>query len=239
MILAIYEGSKTNRTEHAQGIVVDAYFGIADEANEKFFYIGFSSKWIVEFVRNRIKVECVDGEIASLCVCFPVAEADGVWMATVGGGIFFAEGGDFEDVFSHWHASAAEDGRKAAGLWEDCLNFLGSCLGAYVDIFRDMPTQHFPNGASYPPGVESGICEVFDDAIGRFSVGGGEGLGGDGFGDGHIVMIMRSLNEHERKNSPLPCGGEGLGVRVTRYGDGPCLEDLSTKCRNLVFLFGL
>ena len=138
--LEIQLGGKAHGAQHPHRILAVAGGGVTDHAQQPGRQIVHPAHRIDQRLGNRVVIEGVDGEIASVGVFFAGAEHVVVQHPPMGVGLAIgmgcAEGGDLDGLAPEHHVNDAKAPADDACASKERLHRLGGGVGGYVEVFR-------------------------------------------------------------------------------------------------------
>jgi hypothetical protein len=176
-------GREADGTEHAEMVLAEARFGIANGAEGFGLDVGLAADEVVELagaiIGQGVEKEAIAGEVAALGVLLGGGEVDGVRVAAVGVGAISAEGGDFDleacAVVFVDEEDDAEGGANLLAAGEEVENLVRCGGGGDVVVFGGAAHELVADAAAGEVGGVAGGLEALDDAA-------SEGFGGSGHG---------------------------------------------------------
>ena len=160
---------KANGPKEAEMVLIEAGGGGADGADQFGAEVLFAADPIVEFLANRLEIEAVDGEIASLSIGLSVAEADVFGVAAILVIRFGTVSGDLKLMAVFDDHDNAEFAAHGDGVREERFNLTGQGGGDDIVITWFAAKEEIANAAADPQGVKAGGLETPDNCCGVFA----------------------------------------------------------------------
>src|SRR5580693_2599383 len=161
---------KSHGANHAQLVFAEAIFGISDGANDSGAQIFLATYEIEDFIRERVKHQAVDGEVAAFYIFFWRAGVfDAIGMAAVGVANVRAESCylDLRGAVDDDDDSELRAHREAVG--KKLLHAIGRGVGGDVVVDRLAPEQNIAHAAAGEIGLMAAIAQDLADVVGELA----------------------------------------------------------------------
>ena len=191
--LEIQLGSKAHGAQHPYRILAVAGGGIADHAQQPCRQIIHPAHRIDQRLGDRIVIEGVDGEIASVGVFFAGTKHVVVQHPPMGVGLAVGmgcpEGGDLDGLAPEHDVNDAKAPADDARPPEKRLHRLGGGVGGHVEVLRGTAQQQVAHAAPHDVGAVAGMLQLFagtQRSAGDLLAGKSQRLGGENAGFGQL-----------------------------------------------------
>ena len=153
-----------DRAQHAHRILAEPGHRRPDQLQPPRTHVGDAADVVPDFLRDRIEVERVDGEVAARGV-FRLRAVDIVRQQApvlVGrhlGSLRRAERRDLEHLGADMHVHETEPAADDVGAPEQRLHLFGRRVGRDVEVFRRQPQQQVAHRAADDERLESRLVQ--------------------------------------------------------------------------------